>query len=236
MELLTLLTIALLAGLAMPAGALLAGVNQVGPTWLVEQWRHFVLALGAGALVSAVALVLVPDAIGHLTVPLASVWFLIGAVAFMLLDIALAKMESAGSQLAAMLSDFVPESLALGAAAASGGNTLLIGLLIGVQNLPEGFNAFRELRHSGTMPAGKIIRSFSIMALIGPVFSLLGYVYLVHYPVVMASVMMFAAGGILYSVFQDLAPQIPLKQHWVPPLGAVLGFLVGILGLMVTGV
>ena len=68
-----------------------------------------------------------------------------GALAFMALDIYLAKKKTAGSQLAAMLSDFVPESIALGTTAALGGGTMLLGLLIAVQNLPEGFNAYREM-------------------------------------------------------------------------------------------
>jgi ZIP family zinc transporter len=47
--------------------------------------------------------------------------------------------------------------------------------------------------------------------------------------------MLFAAGGILYSVFQDLAPQARLARHWGPPLGAVLGFALGIAGHMLIG-
>ena len=235
MEWLSLVVIALLAGLAMPAGALIASVPSIGPRWLVQEWRHFVLALGAGALVSAVALVLVPEAIGHLSVASAVFWFLAGAFAFMLLDIVLARRQSTGSQLAAMLSDFIPESLALGAAAATGGNSLLIGILIGVQNLPEGFNAYRELLQGNRLEKPRIIKALSAMALLGPLFSLIGFWVLVHYPVVIASIMMFAGGGILYSVFQDLAPQIPLKKHWAPPMGAILGFLVGVVGLMLTG-
>ncbi|MEZ6108446.1 MAG: hypothetical protein R3B96_20695 [Pirellulaceae bacterium] len=48
----------------------------------------------------------------------------------------------------------------------------------------------------------------------------------------MAAVMLFAAGGILYLVFQDIAPQARLKRHWSPPLGAVAGFLLGVIGQM----
>ena len=53
----TLLIIALCAGLAMPAGALLGCVERVFPAWLDEELRHGILAMGAGALMSAVALV-----------------------------------------------------------------------------------------------------------------------------------------------------------------------------------
>ncbi len=37
--------------------------------------------------------------------------------------------------------------------------------------------------------------------------------------------MFFAAGGILYLTFEDIAPAAPLKGRWAPPLGAVAGFL-----------
>ena len=46
--------------------------------------------------------------------------------------------------------------------------------------------------------------------------------------------MLFASGGILYSVFQDIAPQVPLQRHWAPPLGAVAGFLLGMIGQLLT--
>lgn len=42
--------------------------------------------------------------------------------------------------------------------------------------------------------------------------------------------MLFAAGGILYLTFQDIAPQVRLDRHWAPPLGAVGGFLLGLAG------
>lgn len=44
--------------------------------------------------------------------------------------------------------------------------------------------------------------------------------------------MLAAAGGILYITFQDIAPQARLARHWGPPLGAVLGFVVGLAGHM----
>jgi ZIP family zinc transporter len=46
----------------------------------------------------------------------------------------------------------------------------------------------------------------------------------------LAAIMLFAAGGILYLIFQDIAPQARLERHWGPPLGAVAGFLMGMLG------
>lgn len=62
----------------------------------------------------------------------------------MLLDIWLSKPNLSHTDYAGR---FLPESLALGAAVAAGGSqALLLGALIALQNIPEGFNAYRELR------------------------------------------------------------------------------------------
>ena len=42
--------------------------------------------------------------------------------------------------------------------------------------------------------------------------------------------MLFAAGGILYLLFQDIAPQSRVNRYWAPALGAVAGFGVGMAG------
>ena len=228
----TLLIIALCAGLAMPAGALLGFVERVFPAWLDEELRHGILAMGAGALMSAVALVLVPEGVKALSVTAASASFLTGSLAFMGLDIWLAKHQFSASQLVSMLIDFIPESIALGTAAAIGSGSVLLGLLVAVQNFPEGFNAFRELKEQGHFSERKIISLFTLMAFSGPVMALIGYYWLADYPAVISAIMLFAAGGILYSLLQDIAPQVKIDNHWAPPLGGVLGFLIGLLGYM----
>jgi len=235
MLLLKILTLTLLAGLSMPLGALIARVEQIRPRWLEHEFRHSVIAFGGGALLSAVALVLVPDGAEHLEAGPALFWFVLGGGIFMLIDVVLNLFKTAASQLVAMLADFIPESIALGAAFALGGsNGLLLALLIGLQNLPEGFNAYRELRQSSHYSSRRIILTFALMALLGPLAGLIGYLWLAEYAAVVAAIMLFAAGGILYSVFQDIAPQVQLERHWGPPMGAVFGFALGILGHMLT--
>ena len=229
----------LLAGGAMPLGAWLASIEHsiehLRPDWLETEFRHSVVAFGGGALFSAIALVLVPEAIVHLSIGSVAVCFLGGGCAFLFMDVLLDRFQSPAGQLAAMLSDFVPEALALGAAFASGEDSApLLAGLIALQNLPEGFNAFRELTASTTIPAGRIIAAFGALSLCGPVAGLIGYTWLSFYPTVVAAIMLFAAGGILYLIFQDIAPQAKLARHWAPPLGAVAGFLLGIVGKMLT--
>ena len=50
-----------LAGACVPLGAVLGQIRHLCPRWLEEEFRHFVIALGGGVLVGAVALVLVPE-------------------------------------------------------------------------------------------------------------------------------------------------------------------------------
>ncbi len=200
-----------------------------------EELRHGVMAFGGGALLSAVALVLVPEGIANLKPLPACIFFFVGGFSFMALDIYLKKIDTPASQLVAMLSDFIPESIALGAAFATGSShAFLLAGLIALQNLPEGFSAYQELNATSTYKPKKIIIMFLLMAILGPVAGVSGYIWLSGYPVIVAAIMLFASGGILYSIFQDIAPQVKLEKHWVAPMGAVLGFMLGMLGLMLT--
>ena len=107
-------------------------------------------------------------------------------------------------------------------------------VLIATQNLPEGFNAFRELKSSSDYGPWTIILCFSVLALCGPVSGVIAYLWLSDWPAIVSGIMLFASGGILYAVFQDIAPQVPLEKHWAPPMGAVLGFALGLVGYMLT--
>jgi ZIP family zinc transporter len=42
--------------------------------------------------------------------------------------------------------------------------------------------------------------------------------------------MLLASGGILYLIFQDIAPQVILRKHRGPPLAAILSFALAMLG------
>jgi ZIP family zinc transporter len=226
----------LMAGIAMPVGALVAGIEQIRPRWLENEIRHGVIAFGGGALLSSVALVLVPEGMRNLGPMMIAFWFIVGGVVFMLIDISLAAKATPANQLLAMLSDFIPEALALGATfVVSKRAGLLLAFIIALQNLPEGFNASRELTRSTHYRSPQIIGAFALMALLGPLCGLTGYFVLSDYPAVVSSIMLFSAGGILYIVFQDIAPQAKLKKHWAPPLGAVAGFLLGMMGKFATG-
>ncbi len=230
---LTIILLTSLAGAAMPLGAAVACVERVRPQWIKQEFRHGVIAFGGGALLSAVALVLVPEGAAKLPTLLVAVCFGTGGVTCMALDVLLDSIKSPSGQLVAMLSDFIPEAIALGATVAAGGDSaLLLAGLMALQNLPEGFNSCRELTSATKISSANVVIAFTLLALFGPIAGLAGLWWLSGYPGVVAGTMLFAAGGILYIVFQDIAPQVRLQNRWLPPLGAVAGFLLGIVGQM----
>jgi ZIP family zinc transporter len=220
------------ASICIPAGGLLASIARIRPNWLENEFRHFIIAFGGGILLAAVALVLVPVGSKYFFNPLLSVITLLaGGISFFLIERFLGARKREKPQFSAMLLDYVPESLALGGAfAVEAESAVLLAVFIGLQNLPEGFNAYRELL-STSNPDKKHILSFMFMLVpIGPLLAIAGWFYLSDYVALLGAIMLFASGGILYLIFQDIAPQSRMRRHWAPPLGAVLGFGSGMLG------
>lgn len=232
-ELLAIIVYTSLAGLALPLGAVIASIEQVRPHWLEEEFRHGMLAFGGGVLLAAVALVLVPHGINELSVFAATGSLISGGLFFFAIDKSLALAGKSAANLLAALLDFLPEALALGALMSTHASLgALLAIFIGLQNLPEGFNAYRELvagAHASKLGAISLLVGSSLL---GPIFGVLGYWLLSDAPAATSMTMVFSAGGILYLVFQDIAPQARLASHWVPPLGAVLGFALGMIGTM----
>ncbi|MDF1738233.1 MAG: hypothetical protein P1U86_03655 [Verrucomicrobiales bacterium] len=230
-----LVLLTLLAGISMPAGAILAAAENIRPLWLENELRHGVISFGGGALLSAVALILVPEGSEDLSTGWIALFFAAGGVTFMALDQFLSRLKGSVSQLVAMLSDFIPEALALGAAIALGSSSaVLLAGLMALQNLPEGFNSFRELKDAGETRSRTIILAFFGMSLLGPIAGLIGFFWLADHAFAVSGIMLFAAGGILYIIFQDIAPQAKLEKRWAPALGAVAGFLLGMIGHQLT--
>lgn len=230
--LLTIIVYTVGAGLCMPAGGLLAHFERIRPRWLENELRHFVIAFGGGVLLAAVALVLVPEGVHYVEHGLLGVVFLLaGGLCFFALEYRLGARRQERPQLTAMLLDYLPESLALGGAFAAGAASApLLAVFIGLQNLPEGFNAYREMRAEGKDNPLRFLALMVLLALLGPLLAVLGWLFLGDFSVALGAVMLFASGGILYLIFQDIAPKSRMQRHWAPPLGAVLGFCLGMLG------
>jgi ZIP family zinc transporter len=232
--LIELLLFTTLAGACIPLGGLLARFERIRPDWLEQDLRRFVIALGGGVLLGAVALVLVPRGIedtgGGLAAP---AWLLAGGLLYAGLERWLEARRIEAPQFVAMLSDFLPESLALGGMFAAGAEgAVLLALLIGVQNLPEGFNSWRELAATGT--TRRILPRMVAIVPMGPLFGLAGWFALSDQPGVLGAILLLAAGGILYLTFQDIGPQVGGDKDHVPAIGAVAGFGVAVVGHVLT--
>jgi ZIP family zinc transporter len=226
-----------LAGACIPAGGLVARFEHIRPMWLEEEFRHSIIAFGGGVLVSAVVLILIPE--GTRLIPSAwgaSLMLLLGGVTFFISERIMGLRRRETPQFLAMLLDFIPESLAVGGMFATGAASApILAMLIGLQNLPEGFNAYRELKALPRAGPRKPLGLMCALVPLGPLIGALGWFYAADRPVFLGAVMLFASGGILYLLFQDIAPQSRLERHWAPALGAVAGFGVGMLGQLLTG-
>lgn len=235
-ELIQILTYTALAGVCIPLGGFLARIERIRPNWLENEFRHFVIAFGGGVLLAAVALVLIPEGVEHVDdgALLVTACLLGGGVFFFLIERILGYKRAEAPQLSAMLLDYLPESMALGGIFAAGATSgPLLAMLIGLQNIPEGFNAYRELKALESFRHIRTLVVMLLLVLLGPFFALLGWLYLANYPMLLGSIMLFASGGILYLIFQDIAPQSRLNRHWAPPLGAVLGFGLALMGQLI---
>jgi len=69
----------------------------------------------------------------------------------------------------------------------------------------------------------------------GVISAIAGYYLLSDMPQLTASLMLLSSGGILYLIFQDIAPMSKLQKGWFPALGANCGFLVGMIGQKILG-
>ena len=128
-----------LSALAIPLGGLFGMAYWLVPRWLEREVRHTVLAAGGGILVGTVAFALDPHGAELVPRPWIVVFIGAGAVAFCGLDIMMQRSGKGGAQLAAMLADFFPDTLALGASFAAGdGRRRILALLIAAQNLSRG--------------------------------------------------------------------------------------------------
>jgi len=221
-----------IAGVTVFIGGILAHYfnHHIKESPVKYEITHTLMSFGAGIILSAVALVLIPKGMEELElVPMASS-FLVGAILFMLLDRYLSKKGGRMATLLAMMMDFVPESIALGAVFAIDLRlATFLAVLIGLQNLPEAFNSYRELILSG-FTTRKTLVIFFFLSFFGIIGALTGHFLLSNHQALTAHLMTFASGGILYLLIQDIIPEGKLEKNYLTSLGATLGFLVGVIG------
>ena len=235
-EILSIIFLTAVAGSCIPIGGIAASIETFQPNWLKNEFRHSLIAFGGGILLGAVAVVLVPEGVSCMQGSLFAIPItLIGGISFFTVERFLGLRRRETPQLMGMVLDYIPESIALGGlVAVNSPAASLLALLIGLQNLPEGFNAYRELNNINNSDSQKTLLVMCCLVVLGPVAGLLGYFFLSEQQSILGAIMLFSSGGILYLIFQDIAPQSRLEKHWAPPLGAVFGFSLALFSKLLT--
>lgn len=228
------LGLALLAGLSMPAGALVSSMPRLATFCRRRELDSLVSYFGGGALLAAIALVLIPRGMEDSSVLLASFAFALGGLVFWQFSSWAMRTQNTASQFMGMVLDFFPEAILLGVAAANNSNVAyLLAALIALQNMPEGFAAHHEMHESGISRA-RLWTMFLLAPLLGPLAAWIGFAWLSGSSQVLAAVLLFCSGGILYLIFEDIAPGAHITRKSFPAIGAILGFLLGMAGTMMT--
>ena len=184
-------------------------------------------AFGAGILISAAIFSMVIEAEKSITATLFT--FIGGAIVFTIADLIAEKKGGGAAILLGIGLDSIPESLAIGAAVASG-PYLALSLLIGIQNISEGIASYREMMTGKTAFTDNPNKAFvatGIISIIPVILGLVGLFYLIGMKEVIAYILAMSAGGIFYMLHYDMIPKAHKERKWLPTFGAVLGFIVG---------
>ena len=220
------------SGITVFLGGLLANFfnHHIKESPVKYEITHFFMSFGSGIILSAIALVLIPTGMERLSLPGMTFSFVLGTILFLFIDRYLAKKGGQTATLLAMMMDFVPEAIALGAVfAIDPSMATLLAVFIGLQNLPEAFNSFRDMVQSGYSVTKSLV-IFFFLSFCGIFGALLGHFVLSDFPNLTAHLMTFASGGILYLLIQEIIPESKLDKNYIASLGASLGFLIGIIG------
>ncbi|MHA7190302.1 ZIP family metal transporter [Arthrobacter sp. MDT2-16] len=229
-----------IAGAALLIGAAIAWKWKVPPRTV-----SFVMAFGAGVLISALAFELVAEAQEAGGLVPTGLGFLVGAVAYVGANAVLARKgaqhrkrsggqqpretEDAGSgnaiALGALL-DGIPESVVLGLGlVASGTVNPAVLVAIFISNVPEGLSSSAGMRNAGRGPR-YVFGLWGGIALVSGLSALAGYSLLAGASgVTIAFITAIAAGAILAMVADTMIPEAFEKQHMLTGLIAALGFL-----------
>jgi ZIP family zinc transporter len=225
-----------LAASSLVIGALLS----FGRRWPDRQ-VGYVLAFGAGALISAVSFELASEGIEVGGAPVTGVGLGVGALTYYFLDGLIARrsatgrgrqgrQQGSGSGTALALGAFldgIPEQLVLGINIATGGGvgvSLLVAIF--VSNLPESLGSASDMRQAGR-PREAILRLWVLVAAICAVASVVGYLAadaVSGRP--KAAIDGFAAGALLVMLIDSMIPDARSDAGRGAGLVTVLGFAV----------
>jgi zinc transporter, ZIP family len=194
-------------------------------------------AFGAGILIAAAVFEMVIEAEKNIGITLTLIAFLAGAALFTIADMIAEKKGGGAGILLGIGLDIIPESLAIGAAIASG-PALALALLIGIQNIPEGIASYKEMMTGKTAFSNnpkKALVAVGVVSVIPVFLGLAGLFYLTGMKDTIAIIFALSAGGIFYMLYYDMIPKAHKERKWLPTFGAVLGFIIGFAIVRIVG-
>jgi ZIP family zinc transporter len=237
-------------GAALGWGAVAASSLVIGAVLgLARSWPDravgLVLALGAGALVSAVSFDLAEEGV-RIGGPVAvGVGLAVGALTYFVLDRAVKRLQpgpqeaggagNAGPALAlGAVLDGIPEQLVLGIGVAAG-EGVGVGLLVAifVSNLPEAIGSSTDMLAAGHGRRA-VLRLWCAVAVVCTLASVAGYAIADQAaPWLQAGIDGFAAGALLVMLIDSMVPEAARKAGRTAGLVTTLGFAVaaGLSGL-----
>ena len=222
-DILTVIGITLFAGGTSFIGALIAKYVNFSPSVIL-----FLTAFGAGILISAAIFEMVIEAEKSIGIISTLLFFILGAIVFTIADVIAVKKGGGADILIGIGLDTIPESLAIGASIAAG-PAFAIALLIGIQNIPEGIAAYKEMRTGKTAfpNSKKALYAIGVISIIPVILGLIGLFFLQGLNYIIGLILALSAGGIFYMLFYDMIPKAHKERKWLPTFGAILGFIIG---------
>jgi ZIP family zinc transporter len=193
----------------------------------------FVMAFGAGVLISAVSYELVADAVELEAEPL---WiaggFVLGAVVFYVGDVLIDRWTPAGGGgglgivLGAVL-DGIPESVVIGVSLL-GGETTSLAVIVAVflSNVPESMSASVDLVEGG-WARSRVLLMWAVVVLMSGAAAGIGYAALEDSSAsVIGGIEAFAAGAILTMLADEMIPEAfeSAERHKTVGLALAFGF------------
>ena len=222
-DILTVIGITLFAGGTSFIGALNAKYVNFSTSIVL-----FLTAFGAGILISAAIFEMVIEAEKSIGIISTLLFFILGAIIFTIADVIAVKKGGGADILIGIGLDTIHESLAIGASIAAG-PAFVIAILIGIQNIPEGIAAYKEMRTGKTAftNSKKALYAIGVISIIPVILGLVGLFFLQGLHYIIGLILALSAGGIFYMLFYDMIPKSHKERKWLPTFGAVLGFIIG---------
>ncbi|HEY3370649.1 MAG TPA: hypothetical protein VGK10_07370 [Prolixibacteraceae bacterium] len=232
----------LVSGSALILGGLMAYFKDV-PKKLIA----FIMAIGSGVLISALAFNLMDEAFKRGGFDSTAIGFVLGAGIYSIANHFINKKgakhrkrsgkqqaredETAGSGLAIALGsllDGIPESIAIGISMLEGGVVSFAAVVaIFLSNIPESLSSTSGMKENGRTP--KYIFGIWIgITLLSGLASFCGYTIFKNFsPEVIAATIAVAAGAILAMLSETMMPEAFEEGHDYIGVVTVLGFLAG---------